>query len=129
MPACPALAGGSTPTPARPPAATCCRSNIKHAFFQPADNEMIALVHFHLVNPIMVGKKKTNDVQVGGGGASVGAVTVRAQTPRVAWIVGRASSARCPALVPVSRCSHRPGRPSLTLILSLPLPCRSSTPR
>lgn len=24
---------------------------------------MIALVHFHLVNPIMVGKKKTNDVQ------------------------------------------------------------------
>ncbi|EFN58683.1 hypothetical protein CHLNCDRAFT_140286 [Chlorella variabilis] len=37
--------------------------NIKHAFFQPADNEMIALVHFHLVNPIMVGKKKTNDVQ------------------------------------------------------------------
>lgn len=39
-------------------------SNIKHAFFQPADNEMIALVHFHLVNPIMVGKKKTNDVQL-----------------------------------------------------------------
>lgn len=39
------------------------RSNIKHAFFQPADSEMIALVHFHLVNPIMVGKKKTNDVQ------------------------------------------------------------------
>lgn len=38
-------------------------SNIKHAFFQPADNEMIALVHFHLTNPIMVGKKKTNDVQ------------------------------------------------------------------
>jgi nucleosome binding factor SPN SPT16 subunit len=37
--------------------------NIKHAFFQPADSEMIALVHFHLVNPIMVGKKKTNDVQ------------------------------------------------------------------
>ncbi len=25
---------------------------------------MIALVHFHLVNPIMVGKKKTNDVQL-----------------------------------------------------------------
>lgn len=30
-----------------------CR-NIKHAFFQPADNEMITLVHFHLTNPIMV---------------------------------------------------------------------------
>jgi len=24
---------------------------------------MVTLVHFHLVNPIMVGKKKTNDVQ------------------------------------------------------------------
>ena len=24
---------------------------------------MITLVHFHLINPIMVGKKKTNDVQ------------------------------------------------------------------
>lgn len=39
------------------------RSNIKHAFFQPADNEMIALVHFHLHNPIMVAKKKATDVQ------------------------------------------------------------------
>ncbi|GAB4820394.1 hypothetical protein N2152v2_007440 [Parachlorella kessleri] len=37
--------------------------NVKHAFFQPAENEMITLVHFHLINPIMVGKKKTNDVQ------------------------------------------------------------------
>ena len=24
---------------------------------------MVTLVHFHLINPIMVGKKKTNDVQ------------------------------------------------------------------
>lgn len=66
-----------------------CR-NIKHAFYQPAENEMITLVHFHLLNPIMVcgysfvqhrtrpplpcmnhsgcrvvqvGKKKTKDVQ------------------------------------------------------------------
>jgi hypothetical protein len=39
-----------------------CR-NIKHAFFQPAENEMITLVHFHLIDPIMVGKKKTQDVQ------------------------------------------------------------------
>lgn len=37
--------------------------NIKHAFYQPAENEMITLVHFHLTNPIMVGKKKTSDVQ------------------------------------------------------------------
>lgn len=54
------------PHPWSPPAPPCSprpRSNIKHAFFQPADSEMIALVHFHLVNPIMVGKKKTNDVQ------------------------------------------------------------------
>lgn len=39
-----------------------CR-NIKHAFYQPAENEMICLVHFHLINPIMVNKKKTQDVQ------------------------------------------------------------------
>ena len=37
--------------------------NIAHAFFQPADNEMITLVHFNLRDSIMVGKKKTNDVQ------------------------------------------------------------------
>ena len=38
--------------------------NIKHAFFQPAQNEMITLLHFRLHNPIMAGKKKTMDVQV-----------------------------------------------------------------
>lgn len=37
--------------------------NIKHAFFQPCENELITLVHFHLKSPIMVGKKKTEDVQ------------------------------------------------------------------
>ncbi|GMH36216.1 hypothetical protein BSKO_04084 [Bryopsis sp. KO-2023] len=37
--------------------------NIRFAFFQPADNEMITILHFHLINPIMVGKKKTKDVQ------------------------------------------------------------------
>ncbi|GAB4855678.1 FACT complex subunit spt16 [Ancistrocladus abbreviatus] len=37
--------------------------NIKHAFFQPADNEMITLLHFHLHNHIMVRNKKTKDVQ------------------------------------------------------------------
>ncbi|KAH6769998.1 global transcription factor C [Perilla frutescens var. hirtella] len=37
--------------------------NIKHAFFQPAEKEMITLVHFHLHNHIMVGTKKTKDVQ------------------------------------------------------------------
>ncbi|KAB1202091.1 FACT complex subunit SPT16 [Morella rubra] len=38
-------------------------ANIKHAFFQPAENEMITLVHFHLHNHIMVGNKKTKDIQ------------------------------------------------------------------
>eukprot|EP01024_Parvocaulis_polyphysoides_P007398 TRINITY_DN12201_c0_g1_i11.p2 TRINITY_DN12201_c0_g1~~TRINITY_DN12201_c0_g1_i11.p2 ORF type:complete len:367 (-),score=55.91 TRINITY_DN12201_c0_g1_i11:331-1374(-) len=38
--------------------------NIKHAFFQPAENELISILHFHLRNPIMVGGKKTMDVQV-----------------------------------------------------------------
>merc|ERR1719277_1786159 len=38
-------------------------NNIKHALFQPCDNEMIILLHFHLKNPIMFGKKKQSDVQ------------------------------------------------------------------
>ncbi|EGR30454.1 metallopeptidase family m24, putative [Ichthyophthirius multifiliis] len=38
-------------------------SNIKHAFFQPCDNEMIVALHFHLHHPLIIGKKKTNDVQ------------------------------------------------------------------
>lgn len=37
--------------------------NIKHALFQPCDNELIVLVHFHLHNPILIGKKKSIDVQ------------------------------------------------------------------
>lgn len=37
--------------------------NIRYAFFQPAENDMITLVHFHLHNPIMIGNKKTKDVQ------------------------------------------------------------------
>merc|ERR1719432_720096 len=38
-------------------------NNIKHAFYQPCDGEMIILLHFHLKNPIMFGKKKQSDVQ------------------------------------------------------------------
>lgn len=38
-------------------------SNIKFAFFQPAKKEIKTLIHFHLHDPIMVGKKKTKDVQ------------------------------------------------------------------
>merc|ERR1719432_620102 len=38
-------------------------NNIKHAIFQPCDGEMIILLHFHLKNAIMFGKKKQQDVQ------------------------------------------------------------------
>lgn len=35
-------------------------SNIKHAFFQEATVEQRAILHFHLVNPLIVGKKTYN---------------------------------------------------------------------
>ncbi|KTW29590.1 chromatin-remodeling protein SPT16 [Pneumocystis jirovecii RU7] len=38
-------------------------SNIKHLFFQPCDHELIALIHVHLKNPIMVGKRRAKDIQ------------------------------------------------------------------
>lgn len=38
-------------------------SNIKHLFFQPCDHELIVIIHMHLISPILVGKKKTKDVQ------------------------------------------------------------------
>lgn len=38
-------------------------SNIKHLFFQTPEKEVIILIHFHLKNPVLVGKKKTKDVQ------------------------------------------------------------------
>ena len=38
-------------------------SNIKHAFFQPSDKEHLILIHFHLKNGIIVGKKKTVNIQ------------------------------------------------------------------
>lgn len=38
-------------------------NNVKNAFFQPCDGEMIILLHFHLKNPIMMGKKKHAEVQ------------------------------------------------------------------
>lgn len=37
--------------------------NIKHAFFQPSENDPIILIHFNLHQPLVVGKKKTLDVQ------------------------------------------------------------------
>ena len=38
-------------------------SNVKHLFFQPCAHELIVLIHVHLKNPVMIGKKKTKDVQ------------------------------------------------------------------
>jgi len=37
--------------------------NIKNAFFQPCESEIMVLVHFNLKNPIMVGNKKHENVQ------------------------------------------------------------------
>jgi nucleosome binding factor SPN SPT16 subunit len=37
-------------------------SNIKHAIFQPCENELIVCIHFHLKNFIMIGKKKHKDI-------------------------------------------------------------------
>lgn len=38
-------------------------SNIKHLFFQPCIGELIVLIHVHLKSPIIIGKRKTKDVQ------------------------------------------------------------------
>ncbi|EEB07329.1 FACT complex component Spt16 [Schizosaccharomyces japonicus yFS275] len=38
-------------------------SNMKHLFFQPCEGELIVLIHVHLKAPIMVGKRKTQDLQ------------------------------------------------------------------
>lgn len=38
-------------------------SNIKHLFFQPSAHELIVIIHMHLHTPIMIGKRKTKDVQ------------------------------------------------------------------
>jgi nucleosome binding factor SPN SPT16 subunit len=38
-------------------------ANVKHFFFQPCDHETIVVLHLHLHHPIMVGKKKTRDIQ------------------------------------------------------------------
>lgn len=38
-------------------------SNVKHLFFQPCKDELIVIIHCHLKSPIMIGKRKTHDVQ------------------------------------------------------------------
>lgn len=39
-------------------------SNIKHLFFQSCKGELLVIIHAHLRTPIMIGKKKTYDVQL-----------------------------------------------------------------
>ncbi|PNS19613.1 FACT complex subunit spt16 [Sphaceloma murrayae] len=38
-------------------------SNIKHLFFQDSKHELIVIIHMHLHTPIIIGKRKTKDVQ------------------------------------------------------------------
>mmetsp|Transcript_10616 Transcript_10616/g.13105 ORF Transcript_10616/g.13105 Transcript_10616/m.13105 type:complete len:1111 (-) Transcript_10616:134-3466(-) len=38
-------------------------NNIKYAIFQPCESEIMVLVHFHLRNPILVGRKRQKDIQ------------------------------------------------------------------
>merc|ERR1711962_1447235 len=37
--------------------------NVKHAFYQPCDGEMVIILHFHLKHPIIIEKKKYRDIQ------------------------------------------------------------------
>jgi len=37
--------------------------NIKHSLFQPCENEVMVLIHFYLKNPVLVGRKKSQNVQ------------------------------------------------------------------
>ena len=38
-------------------------ANTKHCIYQPCDKTTMVLIHFHLKDPIMIGKKKQKDVQ------------------------------------------------------------------
>ena len=38
-------------------------TNIKHAIYQPCENDQLVLIHLNLIDPIIVGKKKTQDLQ------------------------------------------------------------------
>ena len=38
-------------------------NNIAHAFLETCENDLLAFIHFNLKSPILIGKKKVNDVQ------------------------------------------------------------------
>ena len=38
-------------------------NRIRYAFYQPPDNELVIILHFHLTHGIMVGKKQQKDIQ------------------------------------------------------------------
>lgn len=50
-------------SPLRPDKIDILFNNVKHLFFQPCAHELIVIIHVHLKNPIVIGKKKTKDVQ------------------------------------------------------------------
>jgi nucleosome binding factor SPN SPT16 subunit len=37
--------------------------NVKYGIYQPCEDEHVVLLHFHLRNPILIGKKKHRDIQ------------------------------------------------------------------
>lgn len=37
--------------------------NIKHLFFQSCDSELVVIINLHLNHPIIIGKRKTSDIQ------------------------------------------------------------------
>ena len=54
-------------------------SNVKHAVFQPCDENMMIILHFKLHKPVQVNKKKTHDVQFY---CEVGAIAEDLNDPR-----------------------------------------------
>lgn len=50
-------------TPTRGECTDILYSNIRHAIYQPCINTRFVILHFHLRNPIMVGRKKCKDIQ------------------------------------------------------------------
>ena len=77
--------------------------NIKHAFYQPCDNEMIILLHFNLKNAIMFGKKKHVDVQFY---TEVGEITTGQATPKHCILLLFLSLARWKIIYPLMSDCH-----------------------
>jgi nucleosome binding factor SPN SPT16 subunit len=57
--------------------------NVKHAFYQPAEKEMITLVHLHLLHPIMVCCRRCPRPRVGAGTHALAARRLARSSPPV----------------------------------------------